>query len=187
MTAMPQILGAIARHAPYECVTAARLAALTGLPRDTLDSVTQALVGRRLLRVTGKGCYQLTSGGRATAAELERAPVRTVRSQIYDRIWTALRLGFQADRLGRKLTVGDLVLAIADGGEKSIEGRIRSYVGALIRSGYVVRMRGARPARYQLLRDTGPLAPVWSDTRENERVHDPNIDRDIPIQARRAG
>jgi hypothetical protein len=183
MWAGGEILNALLKASPYDCVTCARLAELTGIrPRD-LDARLEALARLRLARESARGCWRLTSAGRAAASEALRRARLTTRSPLYERTWLALRRQ-------PTTTVPDLIMLVAQGGERAIVARISAYLGALARAGYVrqlpVRARGLRRyssghVRWRLLLDTGPRAPVWR--RRAGTVYDPNTRAETPLTA----
>jgi hypothetical protein len=81
------------------------------------------------------------------------------------RVWEAIRTA-------RKGTVAEIEqLALAS--EKD-PGGVQRYLLALRRGGYLRRMKAVsyKEARYLLIRDTGPLAPILR--RSKDCLYDPN-------------
>jgi hypothetical protein len=101
---------------------------------------------------------------------------------LRERVWRALRLR-------RKASIPDLVMLVAEGGERDIESNIGKYLSALGRAGYLqklpLRERGTALTsngyiRWWLVQDTGPLAPVWRV--KADTVYDPNTETETPLR-----
>lgn len=112
------------------------------------------------------------------------------RRTFQGRLWAALR------RL-RKATVPELVLIAARESEGAATGAAHAYIRALVAGGYVAVRgfeppaagRGAAWSRYMLIRDTGPLPPVWNAFRGTLRDRNTGAIHDLasePIRERRA-
>ena len=86
---------------------------------------------------------------------------------LRSRLWRALRAC-------RKATVHELLVLAARGDEADASRNARSYLNALARAQYVVRVPNGpgRAPDWFLGRDTGFEAPRWNQRRG--RVHDPN-------------
>lgn len=166
------------------CMTIDQLDASLPLNRRQISDGAAKLILRGYAERVEAGCYQLTPAGHKALATgiaitsgprgrltggLRKAPRDTLRQ----RAWTAMRMS-------GAFTVGDIALAAARPGDAMPENNLQRYMRQLHRAGYLaelpVRARGTALTsngfkRFRLLKDTGPLAPVWSDT------HDVMIDR----------
>lgn len=159
------ILTAVARAKPYECVQTKDLVKLTGLDRPVVLRECGKLVGAGFMRRDDEGCHRITAAGRAAAAQEEKAAQLKTRSELYARVWYALR-----NAPTHTLTIPQIIAWTADGGERHLDVRIRAYLIALARAGYLMQMPRREPGmtsgssglvRWRLLKDTGPEAPVW--------------------------
>lgn len=147
-----------------------------GLSRPSIQWILRSWVEQGFVRVEGTGNrqrYQLSpdASGQAEAP----LPVKRLRNALpHDRaaqnLWTAarqLRDGWSAEELSAHAITADV--------PDLPEQVVRNFVNLLLRSGYLRVLRKARPgrpARYRLLRDTGPRPP------EEKRVRatwDPNL------------
>jgi hypothetical protein len=147
------------------------------------------LIFRGLVERVETGCYQLTLAGSAAKARGDvitsgpwkpdtakhRKPVQDTFRQ---RLWNAIRMS-------RSFTIGDLVIA-AGRGEKDPENNATWYIRHLRAAGYIaelpVRQKGTRLTsngfkRWRLLRDTGDKAPVYRP--KAKLVHDYNTGEDV--------
>lgn len=167
------------------CLTLDELEALTAMPRKPLKQALGKLLARDLVERARRGCYQLTPAGheaQVSGVELTCAPQTYHRDSIRhkdtlrSRAWAALRMK------GCSFTVADIVALVARG-EADPEGEVRRYLKALCRAGYLYAQRrgdrdpsamrpGAGPARYIMIKNTGPAAPIVS--RRGAAVRDPN-------------
>jgi hypothetical protein len=146
----------------------------------------QQLVRAGLARPCLVVAYQLTPEG-VMAAKERRHITRTPRKQrsvspLRQRAW-------QAARMLEKFTVADVLeLAVqATENGRSAERITRDYLNNLSRAGILRRMRSGRTpkARYFLLRDLGPMAPVWR--KRQREVLDRNSGRIIPCARKAQG
>lgn len=186
-----KLLAAIGESSPTECITEARMAELTGLTAKQVENCCDRLRRHGFITRTGKGCHKLTDAGREAwqaGVDLRSGPKGPQESGqrrrdpgLRQRAWNALRLG-------RKLTIDDVVMRAAEGEERNAYDNVRKYVRALIRIGYIAVMpqreaplnansNGCR--RMLLVKDTGPQAPVWRASRDS--VYDPNIEEEVPF------
>lgn len=173
-----------------DCRTPEALAAQTGAERKAVVKAVGRLIARGWAERAEIGCYRLTAAGaQALAAGVRitsgpngpltaRRPPRRRAAPLYELIWRALRIRGKA-------TIADLLeLAGRDG--RTAANTAAVYLRVLARAGYLRvlprREPGTAPTsngykRYQLLRDTGPLAPV---ARLHRRaLFDPNLDRTV--------
>lgn len=74
-------------------------------------------------------------------------------------------------KMSGAFTVSDIILVAAQPSDKQPESNLQRYLRSLYQAGYLtilpVKARSTRPysngfRRFRLIRDTGPLAPVWS-------------------------
>jgi hypothetical protein len=97
----------------------------------------------------------------ATTVQAEAPPARApagaapAKGPLGQHLWTAARML-------RIFTLVELAAHAATEGEPTRESDARSFVSLLTRAGYARKMRvtSGRPARYRLIRDTGPRPPV---------------------------
>lgn len=183
-----KLLDAVAHGAPDDCLTDARLVELTGLTLVQVQNCLFRLRRAGFMARSAPGCHTLTRAGRTFAGKPftsgPRGPEtgRRLRDPgLRQRVWNALRLG-------RKVSIDDILLLAVAGGERDAAGNVGKYLRALARAGYVrrlpVRETPASPTsngaiRWQLVSDTGPRAPVASVVRN--AVYDPNLEEDIPM------
>lgn len=156
------------------CLTIDELDRQLPLNRRQISDGAASLILRGLAERIEAGCYRLNAEGLAAAARGEtissgpsgrhtgrrRPPADTLRQ----RAWTAMRMA-------GSFTVGDIVMAAARK-ETDADSSLHRYLRRLKLAGYVaelpVRQRGTHPTsngfkRFRLLKDTGPIAPMWSD------------------------
>ncbi len=190
------LLTAIAKAAPGECITAARMVETTGMDAGQIDHSCAKLILHGFIDRTGPGCYVLTEAGRTAIAEGKKivsgpkgptGKARRVADTVRERAWRAMRIR-------SKFSLPELVGLVTRDGDKDPESNVRKYLGALQKAGYLVKLprreAGTAPTsngyvRWMLLpeRNTGPLAPVWSPGRHS--VRDPNTGAETPLSAAR--
>jgi predicted transcriptional regulator len=184
------ILKVIELHGLAECVTEARLAELAGLTDKQVESAVGNLIKHGFLRRTAKGCHKLTDAGQmaiAEGAKLRSGPKgpeyghRRRAPGLRQTAWNVLRMG-------GKRTIDDILMRAIQGTERDAYSNIRKYVRALSRAGYVHPMTTREQAmtmtsngciRWYLVKDTGPVAPVWRESRGT--LWDPNIEVETPL------
>lgn len=168
------------------CLTVEELTGLVALERKVLVKTAGALVTRGLLERVERGCFQLTPEG--VAVKDGKVPLKSgprgphtgrrkgVRNTLRVRLW-------RAARAAGKFTVPDLLMLAAKGSEKSAAGNAQRYLRHLEQAGYLFRLRAKAPGtaltsngftRWQLIRDTGPEAPILRQTAEGWEMYDPN-------------
>lgn len=187
-----QLLTAIYLGAPSECITEARMVALTGLGAKQVENAAQRLLKHGLIERVGPGCHQLTDAGRAMLASGLTLRSGPNGSQPGKRIFsdTARVRAWAALRIRRKASMPELIALVVRGDdrERDIESNLGKYLRALAKAGYVKALPRREPGlaptsngyvRYLLLKDTGPLAPVWRPAKET--VYDPNTEEETPI------
>lgn len=183
-----QLLTVIGRAAPQECITEARLAELTGLSPRQVENAVRKLRRHELVERVGAGCHRLTDAGREAAAAgcRVRAGPRGPETGHRRRDAGLRQLVWNALRQRKKLTIDDLAMLCAQGGERDLRSNIGKYLRALARAGYVQRMPIREAAynltsngciRWLLVTDTGRAAPVWRQGRAV--LWDPNIEAEI--------
>lgn len=187
-----QLLAAIFQAASEECITEARLVELTDLETKQVENAAQRLLKHCLIERVGPGCHKLTDAGRkmlASGGTLRSGPngsqpgKRIHADTLRMRVWHAMRIR-------RKASTPEIIGLVAKGGdrEKGIESNVGKYLRALERTGYLKKLPRREPgvaltsngfARYLLLKDTGPLAPVWRTGKNT--VYDPNTEEETPL------
>jgi hypothetical protein len=165
------------------CMTLDELETATGFSRDRLSALINLMNSNGLVKVRRAGCYSRTPAG-DKAIEKPRKSGGPRKGQqlafgLTPRVWRALRI------LG-KASLPEL-LEIADAQGRPAE-HTRKYLAMLTRYGIVVisgrRSEGSAPTsngfkRYILVRDLGPIAPVWSQRKQV--LFDPNSRENIPL------
>jgi DNA-binding MarR family transcriptional regulator len=166
------------------CLVIGELADELGLTTVQVSKAAALLIGRGYIERVDRGCFQLTEAGRAardqgvTIESGVTGPTRALgkprRTSIRQRAWNAMRIT-------RTFTVPEIVTAVARAGDGNIEENLRRYVRELATAGYLSRGARRRPGTapgsngfpvYSLVRDTGPVAPVWSQ--KHRAIHDFN-------------
>lgn len=187
-----QLLTAIAQAARYDCITEARMVQITGLGAKQVEDATLRLRKHGLITRTGPGCHKLTAAGRAAClagARVRSGPRgqetghRTRDAGLRQRAWNALRMG-------KKMTIDDIIMRAAAGGERDPRANLGKYLRALARAGYVCQMPVREAAlnassngcvRWWLVNNTGPIAPVWRVSRDT--LWDQNIMQEVELQS----
>lgn len=188
-----QLLEAIGRTAPRDCITEAAVMRITGLSARQIEQGILKLRKHGLVEKVSPGCHKLTDAGREADAEglkIRSGPrgggqpgKRIHKDTLRIRVWRAIRIR-------RKFSIPDLVSLVAEGGERDIESNIRKYLSALTRAGVLTELprREAGSAltsngyKRWWLRDeknTGPLAPVWRQGANT--VYDPNTETEVAL------
>lgn len=188
-----QLLEAIGRAAPRDCITEETVMQITGLTARQVEQGILKLRQHGLVEKVSTACHRLTDAGRAANAEglkIRSGPrgggqpgKRIHKDTLRIRVWRAMRIR-------RKFSIPDLVTLVAQGGEKDIESNIRKYISALTRADILTELprREAGTAltsngykRYWLReeKDTGPAAPVWRQAANT--VYDVNTETEIPL------
>ena len=164
-----------------------------GLTRRQVSDGAAKLAYRKYLCRMERGCYQLTDAGLAAAAAGEvitSGPLgpdtKAVRSKVSntfrDRAWRAMRVR-------RQFTMDDIVADAATDDDADPKNNVARFIRFLRLSGYVAEQRSRQPGtrltsaglkRFSLIRDTGPLAPVFRP--KTGMVHDYNIGEDVPCR-----
>ncbi len=183
-----QLLTAIGQASPSECITEARMVALTGYDAGAVESCCMKLRKHGLLVKTARGCHKLTPAGVEAfkqGAKLRSGPKgkltgrKVIPGTVRTRAWAAIRIAGRA-------SIPDVIMLAAEGGEKNIANNIGKYFSALERAGYLRQLRvrdpGTAPTsnghvRWMLIRNSGPEAPVWRV--EARTVYDPNTEEEF--------
>lgn len=159
------------------CRTIDELFTMLPLTRRQISDGAASLIMRGQLERIETGCYQLTPAGltaHAAGEAITSGPTgkhtgrsrRPLKNTLRQRAWTAMRMS-------GTFTIGDLVMAAARE-ERDAETNIARYLRSLKATAYVlelpVRSRGTHLTsngfkRFRLIKDTGPIAPVWSRAR----------------------
>lgn len=167
------------------------LDAMLDLSRRQISDGAARLVMRDYLERVETGCYRLTPAGIAAAQVGETITCgpwkpdtartrKPVRDTFRRRLWSAMRMG-------GVFTIADLVMAAARPRDGNPENNAARYVRYLALAGYVEaqrsRQRGVKLTsngfkRYRLVKNTGPLAPVYRP--KVNALHDYNIGEDVP-------
>lgn len=168
------------------CLMIGDIAVTLGLTHTQVSQAAALLVTKGYVERIDRGCFQLTSDGRTArdsgrtidsgVTGTNRALRRPKRIAIRQRAWAAMRIK-------RTFTVPDITIAVVRTGDGDVEENLRRYFNELEKDGYLARSsrrrKGSAPgsngfAIWTLVRDTGPVAPVWS--RKHAAVHDFNLE-----------
>lgn len=187
---MTAVLHALAAD---ECRMVDDVATRAGLSNRITVKAVGSLISRGFATRAERGCYTLTDEGEAFRAggniiksgprgPLNGAMRRPRRQTMRDRLWHAIRIKGKASL--REL----LETASASDDDGDGYSNAQRYLRALHCAGYL-RLLPRREAgtaltsngyqRYQLLRDTGPQAPLWRV--RTKMVYDPNTGESIAI------
>lgn len=167
------------------CMTSEALATACDLPRRPVVRSVARLIERGFAERREMGCYSLTRAGeafRATGKTITCGPNGPIgpRTDPYDQRFTQRARLWSAMRILKKFTLGEILILASEARASSA----RRYVRALADAGYLREMprreRGTALTspgfkRWHLVRDTGPVAPVWRTTRGD--VYDINLGR----------
>lgn len=184
------LLTAIGAAPVGHCFTEADMVRASGLTATQIESASYNLRKHGFITRSARGCHQLTAAGRAAldgGTNLKSGPKgpqetgqRRRKSGLRQRVWNCLRMG-------KKVTIDDIVMRVVDGDERDPSSNVGKYLRALSRAGYVRAMplrevpasgyRNKGTIRWLLAQDTGPQAPAWRATRN--AIYDPNIDSEI--------
>jgi len=167
---------------PGECLAVDRVAAAAGVDNHRAVKLMATLIGRGYAERAEVGCYRLTPAGAAAKTAgvrivsgprgplTQSRPRRPRRTTLADLVWRALRIRGKA-------TLPDLMeLAGREG--TTARNAAACYLRRLEAAGYVRRLPRKETGtaltspgytRWQLLRDTGPAAPVWAKGRMVDR------------------
>lgn len=188
---------AIMRHlADGACLTIDELSVALDLTRRQVSDGAAKLAARKYLLRMAKGCYRLSETGLEAAAAGEvitcgptgpdTKPVRTkVRNTFRDRAWRSMRIR-------RQFTLADVIADAATDADTNSDSNMRRYLQFLKQAGYVAELRSRQPGtrmtsngfkRYALVKNTGPLAPVYRP--KVSALHDYNIGEDVPCASPR--
>lgn len=190
------LLTAIGEFGTSECVTEARMAALTGMEPRQIEGAVRLLRKHGLIEKTGKGCHKLTAAGKeALAADTTRlhsgpkgkwagGSRRMVKNTQRERIWRAIFIR-------RKFTVPEIISLVVDGTERGdVTSGVQKYVRALAKAGYLIEMKRREPCasptspgfkRWWMPDDkyTGPKAPVVR--LGYTALYDPNTEIEVKL------
>lgn len=190
------VLTTIGQQAGAECITEQRLVELTKLTPKQVENACQRLLRHEFIARSGQGCHRLLPAGIQAIEQGQalhsgpKGPQESGQRQrnpgMRQRIWNALRSG-------KKLTIDDVIMRVAEGDEQDPRSNVGHYIRALAQAGYVLEMpirekpmnltsNGAK--RWLLISDTGPLAPTVRVSRKT--IYDPNLEREVAM-AREVG
>ncbi len=193
-----KIMKTIQVHMLNECITNARLVEMTDLTPDQVQSSTEKLHAHGFIKRVNLGCYRITASGIAaleSGKKFRSGPkgvlqkVKQHKDSVRVRVWRAIRIR-------KSFSIDDLIIVVAQGGEKDIRSNIGKYIKALECAGYLIRMakrqqgtaltsNGFARWRLDLGKNTGPQAPVWRQSAGT--VYDPNTDTEIDLLPAKQG
>lgn len=182
------------RHLGDACLTIGVIAEDLELSHDQISTAMRKLIARGYVARVETGCFQLTREGRV-AAEAgvsirpgPRGPHSRPKKPQPD---TLLQRAWSAMRIRRRFTVRDIAMVAARKGNEqdAVEG-VGRFLRRLAQAGYVEpvgKEPGTRPGshgftRYALKKDTGQIAPSFSEKRG--AIHDHNTGEDVPCSPR---
>ncbi len=148
--------------------------ALTEHMRREIVKCAGRLVLRGLLERVELGCYQLTEEGKrvvASGQKITSGPYRPDRGRSRKPRDTVRQRAWQAMQMPGSFTIGEIAMHAG----RSSEGNLQKYFRALRLAGYLIvlpiRAKGTAMTsngfkRFRLIRDTGPIAPVYRPDRK---------------------
>ncbi|KZB51096.1 hypothetical protein [Thalassospira xiamenensis] len=158
---------------PNACLTIDELAsALPEYSRRDIVKATVKLISRGLLERVERGCYQLTPKGiesRDANEALTSGPNEPLTAKTRTKKGSTLRRRvWRVMAVKQKFTIDDLLSVSTRGEEKNARNNVQKYLRCLCKAGYLRELRRTPGEaitsngfkRYQLIRHTGPLAPV---------------------------
>lgn len=162
------------------------LAETLGRDKRGVVKAVQQVKRRGLVVIVAPGCYEPTAEGIAWVAEGKEikagqgARPRTATRGLRQRAWWVIRAR-------KTVTIPELLSTLVESGEKGASSNLSSYVGPLVKAGFLKVLAHRAPGRaltsnghrrYQLIRNNGRLAPV---VRQTDRVvFDPNTGEVFP-------
>lgn len=171
------------------CLTIEKLAGSLNLPHHKVAKAIARLNQRGLLDRLEAGCFAATADGLAMIAEGEAvsngAPTtadtarKPFSGTLRQRAWNVMRIQ-------PSFTIRHIAM-VASKGTGNPEKNLQKWFLGLERARYLARLGrrepGDRPGsngcvRYRLVNDTGPFAPVLSET--HCLIRDPNSGKDTP-------
>lgn len=187
-----QLMKTINQHMLHECVTYKRLAELSEVDYKQVQASVVVLERNGFVEKIKPGCLRVTQSG-MVALESGKATVRTGPKKPKERTriakssrridtWRAMRIK------GGAFTLSDLIMSVARGDEKDIRINLGKYLSALESAGYLIKLAKRQPgiaptsngfARWRLVKDTGPQAPIWRQGLGT--VFDPNTGEEIAL------
>lgn len=186
-----QLMQAINRHELGECVTYKRLIELTGMEYRQVQNASEVLERNGFVTRSAPGCLSVTQEGltaMASGKTIRSGPnkpkerTRIAKSSRRIDAWRAMRIK------GGAFTLSDLIMSVARGDEKDIRINLGKYLSALESAGYLIKLSKREPgisptsngfARWRLVKDTGPQAPIWRQGLGT--VFDPNTGEEIAL------
>ncbi|MEL6586790.1 MAG: hypothetical protein AAFQ50_09025 [Pseudomonadota bacterium] len=158
-------------------LTTAQIVEVTDMSRASVQWVLRSWREADYITASGAG-NQVTYEMRLEYLELTQAPVpdrkmwRTPNEDAAQHLWNGarqLKVGWSGGELRAHSPIADQIT----------DDQVRNFINLLMRSGYLkvlskARSRSGRstPARYRLIRDTGPLPPQEKRMRV---TYDPNL------------
>lgn len=151
-------------------------------------AAVNTLLKHGLVRREG-GVYRLTDAGRRhLGKQIRNGPAVGTAGNGKPAV---LRRAWRLMRMQRRFSLRDLFEMLDVPKDSTAAARVRKYVGRLMQAGYVKRLGrtervggGTWWAVYLLVRDTGPVNPVWRDP--HREMYDPNTGEVIRPEATRA-
>ena len=147
------------------------LASRLDTPIDNIRSTARRLLERGYI-TRNEGCYQITDKGQnfitfgktCVAGSQKGSFAARSRFSLRTRAWNLIRIRTM-------WSVGDLLMALADGTEKDAERSLKRYVRALLKAGYV-EQTPRTPQLFRLVKNTGRFAPALNTPAKT--LTDPN-------------
>lgn len=190
MAGTAQRLEAIIRSiGPAQCLTTGEIASLVGLPNKQVATACCRLITGRIIERVEVGCFRLTPEGQKVEAgerKLRSGPRAPLTGPRVPRTTTLRQRAWNAMRLTRRWTVGEIATLAATGGERQPEAHLVKWFGLLVKAGYVAelprRAPGTAPTSngakcWALIKDTGEIAPI---VRPDGSSYDYNLGCEVP-------
>lgn len=189
------IMRTIQTHMLNDCISNEKLVKMTGLKPKQVEDATQNLHKNGFIKRVEPGCYRITQAGIIALESQEKmrsgpkggTAVKIHKNSLRIRIWRAIRIR-------KSFSIPELEGIVSTGAEKDVVSNIGKYLRALESAGYLIRMtkrlRSSSPTsngylRWRLdpLKDTGPQAPIWRQSKGT--LFDPNTGEEITLPVKK--
>jgi len=185
------IMRTIQTHMLNDCISNEKLVEMTGLKKKQVEAATQNLHKNGFIKRVEPGCYRITQAGIVALESQEKlrsgpkggTAVKIHKNTLRIRIWRAIRIR-------KSFSIPELEGIVTTGDERDVKSNIGKYLRALESAGYLIRMgkklrgtsltsNGFLRWRLDPLKDTGPQAPIWRQSKAT--LFDPNTGEEITL------
>ena len=189
------IMRTIQTHMLNDCISNEKLVKMTGLKPKQVEDATQNLHKNGFIKRVDPGCYRITQAGIIALESQEKmrsgpksgTAVKIHKNTLRIRIWRAIRIR-------KSFSIPELEGIVSTGAEKDVVSNIGKYLRALESAGYLIRLgkklrgtsltsNGFLRWRLDPLKDTGPQAPIWRQSKAT--LFDPNTGEEITLPVKK--